>query len=216
MLKKSDKYNKKKTIKKAIIFTGLLLTVSIILVVVIKKGLPGNTEANQNDLHEEIVSTDQETESKSNEPVEKKAVKEIKESDLMDYEDLIANDAVSWETITKYADDVVSWETIAGSAVGDSKSCEDQDDTNNESETVGKDSKSDSTQEGKNNESSITTPKGKVIDESPNTIKDETIKNEYEGEKKQDMIEFFDVEPSGEQPNGDIPAGGKQGVGTWN
>jgi len=178
---------------------------SIILVVVIKKGLPGNK---QNDLQEEIVSTDQETESKSNEPAEKKAVKEIKESDLMDYEDLIAND-------------VVSWETISGSAAGDSKNSEDQDDTNNKSETVGMDSKSDSTttvadttQESKNNESSITTP-GKVIDESPNTMKDETIKNEYDGEKKQDKIEFFDVEPSGEDVNGDSKASGVH-IGNWN
>lgn len=55
-----------------------------------------------------------------------------------------------------------------------------------------------------------------VIDESSETIKDETKQNEYKGEESQESIEFFEVAPSGKDVNGDVPAGGKQDVGNWN
>lgn len=55
-----------------------------------------------------------------------------------------------------------------------------------------------------------------TIDESTTTMKDETIKNEYQLENIQQPIDFFEVEAENKAPNGDVPAGGKQDVGTWN
>ncbi|SFR77800.1 hypothetical protein [Anaeromicropila populeti] len=55
----------------------------------------------------------------------------------------------------------------------------------------------------------------KVMDESEETMKDETIENEYDGEPNADSIEFFEVEvETGKDVNGDVAPSGEK-VGTW-
>ena len=80
-------------------------------------------------------------------------------------------------------------------------------------------SKSDEVRNNNKSEISKVVKDGKEvieIDESPNTIIDETVR-EYKEEAKQEGIDWGDEpKPSGKMPNGDIPAGGKQGVGDWN
>lgn len=74
-------------------------------------------------------------------------------------------------------------------------------------------SKSNESKNKQNNEAADS--KVNVIDESPETIVDKSV-NEYKGEKNAGKIEFFDVKPSGKQPNGHVNPGGKQNVGSWN
>lgn len=71
-------------------------------------------------------------------------------------------------------------------------------------------------QSSSSNGSSSSSKKTVTIDESSETMKDETKQNEYQGEKSQEPIDFSEVKPSGKMPNGDVPAGGKQNVGKWN
>ncbi|BCJ93554.1 hypothetical protein acsn021_11230 [Anaerocolumna cellulosilytica] len=64
------------------------------------------------------------------------------------------------------------------------------------------------------------TTQSQTSDNSGNTNKKITSngkKNSSSGSKNSNSsgFDFFEVKPSGEQPNGDVPAGGKQGVGTW-
>jgi hypothetical protein len=55
-----------------------------------------------------------------------------------------------------------------------------------------------------------------VIDESSDTMKDETKQNEYKGEGSPKDIEFFDTNPErGLDVKGDVPASGEH-VGNWN
>lgn len=56
-----------------------------------------------------------------------------------------------------------------------------------------------------------------LVDESSETMIDETIKNEYKGEIVQDApYEFFEVQPSGKSVNGHIEPGGQEHIGKWN
>ena len=69
-------------------------------------------------------------------------------------------------------------------------------------------------------DSSTQDKKAVIIDESDETMKDETANYEKEydvnQEPQQREIEFFTPKgPEGKDVNGDIPAGGKQGVGVW-
>ena len=62
--------------------------------------------------------------------------------------------------------------------------------------------------------------KAVVIDESDETMKDETASYEKEydvNQEPQGKVEWFTPkkEKKGTEVNGDIPAGGKQGVGVW-
>lgn len=86
------------------------------------------------------------------------------------------------------------------------------------SDNIDKITKEDSKgQNKKSQDSKSNRPKNIIIDESSENIKDDTIQNEYKGEKSQGPINFFNVKPEkGADVNGDVPAGGKQNVGKWN
>lgn len=195
--------------KKKSVIISIVLLFCVILVIVLYGIINVNSSDNTTTESIDVIETEGESKTNSNDvdkpnendqSAEKEVVKKIKESDLMDYEDLIASNAVSWET-------------IAGDAITDSKASEVQDGTNNESKTLENNAnEKDSEMDNKK----ISGDKIVVIDESSTTIKDESIQNEYDGETNQKGIEFFEVEPSGASVNGDIKAGGKQGVGTWN
>lgn len=82
------------------------------------------------------------------------------------------------------------------------------------------DSQAEASDDKKNNDTQIRTssnkdPKKVVIDESSDTMKDETKQNEYKGEESPKDIEFFEVKPSGKSPNGDVNASGEH-IGNWN
>lgn len=71
-----------------------------------------------------------------------------------------------------------------------------------------------------NTEQEVTLPldenKVVIIDESEKNMIDESIVNEYKGnEQTSKEFQFFDVEPSGKDINGDVKANGVQ-VGNWN
>ncbi len=70
--------------------------------------------------------------------------------------------------------------------------------------------------DSQNKTSSDTNSKKIVIDESSDTMKDETKQNEYKGEDSPEEIEFFDVSPEkGSDIKGDVPASGVH-LGNWN
>lgn len=204
-MKNNDKnYNKKK-----VVIISCMSLVLVIMLIVLIPNIFKESKVNPN--------KDKETEQalQTNETSEDDTAfvkKEKKELYLMDYEDLVDNQ-VTWEDIFGVKPD--------GAEVNDNSS---EPGTENPKTSQSKSNKgnknSDDTKNvGNSNvkQNIVSDEDGvTVIDESPNTIKDESKQNEYEGEENQKPIEFFDVKPSGKQPNGDVPAGGKQDVGTWN
>ncbi len=137
--------------------------------------------------------------------------KEEKDFYLMDYEDLVDN-RITREDIFGVKPEDGTDDKENGMDPGSSVPKTSQSKSNKSIKSTSNTGKSNAEQIIVSDEDGVT-----VIDESPTTIKDESIHNEYEGEENQKPIEFFDVEPEkGPDVNGDVPAGGKQNVGTWN
>lgn len=149
------------------------------------------------------------TASVESEETKEDTVKEKKELYLMDYEDLIDNQVTREDIFGKESGDSSEEDNLESDAENASQN------NPGESNKASKDSSSASKSNA--NQNNVSKEKGvTIVDESPNTMRDETIHNEYEVEKSQTPIDFFDVKPSGTDVNGDVPAGGKQDVGTWN
>jgi hypothetical protein len=151
---------------------------------------------------------------------------------IMDVEDVINSKPVSSEDIKDINDEPYSLDTedklieasednvtaIEDNAEDTDKRTDDQKndvltDKNDKAELY------DEKSAGNNEPSKESEEEIKVIDESPKTIVEENV-NEYKGDEKTGTgFSFFDnmPEPSvvEEDFDGDIPAGGKQGVGTW-
>jgi hypothetical protein len=135
---------------------------------------------------------------------------------LRDYDDIVNSPPVTSKSITentiKYSDD----SDVETSSADNTDSDIDKTGVADDSTSEGS-SGDDTFMEDQTDTAIITQEDNKtVIDESPSTMVDKTGKNEYKGDENQQSIEFFDVEPSGADVNGDVPAGGKQNVGTWN
>lgn len=135
---------------------------------------------------------------------------EEKEPYLVSYEDLVNAGSIHSDDIKDIDISPYSFDSETDSFKNNSDQ-EDEDSTKTQKDKI---KNQDSVEK-----SDVKDEKVIVIDESSETMKDETIEYEYKGEKSSSKeIDIFGAEPKeeGKSVDGDISAGGEQNVGTWN
>lgn len=206
-MKNNDKSNKRKKIL-------IIGSISFVFVIMLFLLIPNASKESKAKPNKDIITEQGKRLSDNTEEDVAPDQKEVKDFYLMDYDELVDNRITREDIFGVKPED--GTEVIEnGMDPGNSVPKTSQSKSNKSSK-----SSSDTSNVGKSNAEQIIVSNEDgvtVIDESPTTIKDESIHNEYEGEENQKPIEFFDVEPEkGPDVNGDVPAGGKQNVGTWN
>lgn len=207
MKKNNDKNYKRKSI-------AIIGSISLVFVIALFLLIPNASKESKAKPNKDMITEQGPQLSDTSEEDVASDQKEEKDFYLMDYEDLVDN------RITR--EDIFGLKSEDGTEVKESgmEPGSSIPKTSQSKPNISSKSSSDTSNTGKSNAEQIIVSNEDgvtVIDESPTTIKDESIHNEYEGEENQKPIEFFDVEPEkGPDVNGDVPAGGKQNVGTWN
>lgn len=204
-IKTEIKSNKWKII---IISTITLLVLILLLFLLVYSSTPQKNEKVN------VVTTDLNIsfdEIKDGEPV---VADEEKELTLLDYEDL--KNLIYKEN---KKDDALTYRPSHISEVNDVASDESKNVTEDaeEKESITKSSKDKIENETQNKPTSSKSKDSNkiIIDESSDTMKDETKHNEYKGEESPQNIEFFDTSPEkGADVKGDVPASGEH-VGNW-
>ncbi|BCJ98410.1 hypothetical protein [Anaerocolumna chitinilytica] len=177
----------------------LITTVIITSLIIFNK----NKSTSVNNKHTSLAAKNNEKVKESSKPEKSSNTDTKQDLNLVDYDDIV--------NLNK------SFNNPAVDNNGNEDSKLDPDQTIKDNASTSFDKSNDkSSAVGSSTEKAITNGKSVTIDESSETIKDESKQNEYKGGENQGPIEFFDVKPEkGADVKGDVPASGEH-VGKWN